>query len=241
MLLANEQTGTRDRVRDLVSAEGPVTAAEIAVRLGLTSAAVRRHLDALADAGAIEEHEQARRDRQPGRPARAYVLSHAGHRHLGSAYDDLAAAALAYLQEHGGPVSVADFAALRMADAEQRYAARLEGVQGAEARARALAELLSAEGFSASVRPVTSAAGTPAVGLQLCQGHCPVRAVAERFPQLCDAETEAFSRLLGVHVQRLATLAHGEHVCTTYVPTTTPARTPVLDTGGSDTDEREPR
>jgi hypothetical protein len=27
-----------------------------------------------------------------------------------------------------------------------------------------------------------------------------------------------FSRLLGVHVQRLATLAHGEHVCTTHVP-----------------------
>ncbi|HYO18213.1 MAG TPA: transcriptional regulator, partial [Dermatophilaceae bacterium] len=38
------------------------------------------------------------------------------------------------------------------------------------------------------------------------------------FPQFCDAETDAFSRLLGVHVQRLATLAHGEHVCTTFIP-----------------------
>jgi predicted ArsR family transcriptional regulator len=44
--------------------------------------------------------------------------------------------------------------------------------------------------------------------------------VAAEFPQLCEAETEAFSRLLGVHVQRLATLAHGDHVCTTHVPTT---------------------
>ena len=42
--------------------------------------------------------------------------------------------------------------------------------------------------------------------------------VATQFPQLCEAETEAFSRLLGVHVQRLSTLAAGGHVCTTYVP-----------------------
>lgn len=56
--------------------------------------------------------------------------------------------------------------------------------------------------------------------MQLCQGHCPVGQVAGRFPELCEAETDAFSRLLGIHVQRLATLAHGDHVCTTYVPTT---------------------
>jgi hypothetical protein len=42
--------------------------------------------------------------------------------------------------------------------------------------------------------------------------------VAERFPQLCEVETEMFSRLLGVHVQRLATIAHGDGVCTTHVP-----------------------
>ena len=46
---------------------------------------------------------------------------------------------------------------------------------------------------------------------------------AREFPAFCDAETDAFSRLLGVHVQRLATLAHGDHVCTTFIPTGTPA------------------
>ena len=54
--------------------------------------------------------------------------------------------------------------------------------------------------------------------VQLCQGHCPVQHVAAEFPEFCDAETEAFSELLGVHVQRLATLAQGDHVCTTFVP-----------------------
>jgi len=67
-------------------------------------------------------------------------------------------------------------------------------------------------------QPTTLAAASGGGGKQLCQGHCPVQQVATRFPQLCEAETKAFSELLGVHVQRLATLAHGEHVCTTHVP-----------------------
>ena len=57
--------------------------------------------------------------------------------------------------------------------------------------------------------------------MQLCQGHCPVQHVAERFPELCEAETATFSRLLGVDVRRLATLAQGDHVCTTHIPLTT--------------------
>ena len=71
-------------------------------------------------------------------------------------------------------------------------------------------------GFAASARPVQAGA---LAGVQLCQGHCPVQHAAEQFPTFCEAETDAFSRLLGVHVQRLATLAGGHHVCTTFIPT----------------------
>jgi hypothetical protein len=41
--------------------------------------------------------------------------------------------------------------------------------------------------------------------------------VAAEYPQLCEAETEAFGRLLGTPVQRLATIANGDGVCTTHV------------------------
>jgi predicted ArsR family transcriptional regulator len=54
-------------------------------------------------------------------------------------------------------------------------------------------------------------------GQQLCQHHCPVAHVAAEFPQLCEAETEAFARLLGTPVQRLATIAHGDGICTTHI------------------------
>ncbi len=210
---------TRARVLALVTEHGPVSASAVGQRLGLTAAAVRRHLDVLAEQGAIAAREDvgAVSARGPGRPARRWVVADAGHDALPAAYDDLAAQALHYLQQALGPQAVADFARDRVAALESRYAAQLAPV-GPDplARAEALVDALSADGYAASARPIGSAG---LVGLQLCQGHCPVQHVAQQFPQLCQAETDAFSRLLGVHVQRLSTLADGQHVCTTFVPT----------------------
>ena len=78
-------------------------------------------------------------------------------------------------------------------------------------KVEALASFLTEQGYAASVGP----RGT---GEELCQHHCPIAHVAAEFPQLCEAETEALSNLLGTHVQRLATIAHGDGVCTTYIP-----------------------
>jgi predicted ArsR family transcriptional regulator len=41
---------------------------------------------------------------------------------------------------------------------------------------------------------------------------------AREFPILCEAETAAVGRVLGRHVTRLATLAHGDEVCTSVIP-----------------------
>jgi len=209
---------TRARVLSVVSEHGPVTAAEVGRRLGLTAAAVRRHLDALAEQGDVVEHDAiGGQTRGRGRPARAFVVSDAGHESLPADYDGLATQALRYLNDEVGPDAVADFARERVAGLETRYAGQLAAAgTNPAARAGALVTALTADGFAASARPV-GAGGL--AGVQLCQGHCPVQRVAEEFPALCDAETDAFSRLLGVHVQRLATLAAGHHVCTTFIPT----------------------
>lgn len=214
---------TRDRVLEVVSERGPATAAVLADALGLTAAAVRRHLDNLTEAGLIESRDAAGGRRGRGRPARAYVVSPAGHQALQGDYQGLATDALRFLEREGGQGAVTRFVQERAAAMEQRYAAQLPADEGDPAtRAQALVGALTADGFAASARPVGGPAGAGGqsrlVGVQLCQGHCPVQHAAREFPQLCDAETEVFSRLLGVHVQRLATLAHGEHVCTTFVP-----------------------
>jgi predicted ArsR family transcriptional regulator len=210
---------TRDRVCQGVLEAGPVSAADLARTLGLTSAAVRRHLDVLLEQGLVAVRETATHgQRGRGRPARQFVLTDAGHAAMATGYDDLAAQALRYLASVAGPDAVRRFAAERLADFEARYRPVVDAA-GPDplARADALAEALSADGFAASTRSL--ALGGTSIGTQLCQGHCPVQHVAREFPELCEAETDSFSRLLGVHVQRLATLAHGEHVCTTHVPT----------------------
>ncbi|MGZ8738457.1 MAG: helix-turn-helix transcriptional regulator [Nocardioides sp.] len=212
---------TRERVLAAVTLDGPVTASQLGNRLGLTPAAVRRHLDSLAAAGAIREFEPVGpASRGRGRPARRWVVSPAGHDALASGYGVLAAQALRYLAAYVGPEAVAGFAQDRIAAQEQRYAGALAEA-GAQPRARvdALVAALNEDGFAATARPIGSGHdGGEATGIQLCQGHCPVRHVAEEFPQLCQAETDAFSRLIGVHVQRLSTIAGGQHVCTTFVP-----------------------
>jgi predicted ArsR family transcriptional regulator len=207
---------TRDEVARLLLEQGPATAAALGERLGISPTAVRRHLDALVADGLATDREQrplggAQRGR--GRPPREFLLTAQGRGSFPHAYDDLAAAALRFLAETGGDKAVAEFAALRVATVEERHGPE---VRAAEEKVQALAEALTSEGYAASAHKVGS-------GGQLCQHHCPVAHVAAEFPQLCEAETRAFERLLGTHVQRLATIARGDAVCTTHIPSTSVA------------------
>ena len=121
-------------------------------------------------------------------------------------------AALRWIAQHNGPAAISAFATAQVAALEERCrAAMREAGDDPLARAEALAGALTAEGYAAG-------ASTIASGGQLCQHHCPVAHVAAEFPQLCEAETQVISRLVGTHVQRLATIANGDGVCTTHIP-----------------------
>ncbi|GAA2516578.1 helix-turn-helix transcriptional regulator [Pilimelia columellifera] len=205
---------TRQRVARLLLERGPATAAELGVQLGLSPAAIRRHLDALIAAGAVAAWEGARRGpRGRGRPAREFALTETGRDEIQPhMYGDLATAALRWIDANNGAEAVAAFAAAQVAGLEQRCREALSSADGDMMdRAEALARALTAEGYAASASAITS-------GGQLCQHQCPVAHVAAEFPQLCEAETAVISRLIGTHVQRLATIAHGDGVCTTHIP-----------------------
>jgi len=236
---------TRDSVTRLIARHGPQTAAELAEALGVSPAAVRRHLDALVAEGRLADRaprRPARRGR--GRPARAYALTEAGRAPLPNAYDDLASTALRYLRETGGGRAVDAFADHRAATLERALAETVPDQGPARRRALALAQALSTAGYAADVEsgptvrrahhgagedagaqdwPSAGAApedrsGDETAGVQVFQHHCPVAQVAAEFPQLCEAETRALARVLGTYVQRLATIARGDGVCTIYVP-----------------------
>ena len=209
-------SGAPARVARVLLETGPTTASEVADQLGLTGTAVRRHLDLLVDAGFADASETApfgpTKARGRGRPAKLFTLTAAGRSAFDQAYDDLAIAALRHMAEVGGDQAVLEFARGRAREMERRYRDLVDSGATIERRAQLLAQALRDDGFA------SSADVTSELGIQLCQHNCPIAHVAEEFPQLCDAETEAFGRLIGTHVARLATLSHGDGLCTTHIP-----------------------
>src|SRR5450759_1086115 len=73
---------TREQILRLVVVDGPITAAELAERLALTSAGIRRHVAALEAANQIAVHRVPGGHLGGGRPARHSVATEGGHRGL---------------------------------------------------------------------------------------------------------------------------------------------------------------
>jgi predicted ArsR family transcriptional regulator len=207
-------------VSGLLLEHGPQSAAELAARLGISPAAVRRHLDGLVAAGRVDERVAPGGQRGRGRPARRFALTDAGRSSFPHAYDDLALTALRFVAEHGGPDAVRAVAEKQLSGLAERCSTAVDdaladaergGATAPVDRAQVLAAALTTEGYAATASAISS-------GGQLCQHHCPVAHVAAEFPQLCEAETAVISKLVGTHVQRLATIAHGDGICTTHIP-----------------------
>jgi predicted ArsR family transcriptional regulator len=205
---------TRRAIVQLLVESGSITAAEIGRRLGLSAAGVRRHLDALIEAGDAQANAAAAwQQAGRGRPAKRYRLTAAGRAKLEHTYDDLASAAIRQLREIGGEEAVETFARRRI---DAILAGVKPGPDDVETTAERVADALTRAGYAATTTRVRG----PVQGIEICQHHCPVSHVAEEFPELCEAERQAMSEVLGTHVQRLATIANGDCACTTHVPLT---------------------
>lgn len=206
---AGEDIRTRDAIARSILENGPSTASTLSQRLSLTPAGIRRHLDLLVSDGILEARDpRVGSTRGRGRPSKVFLMTDEGRSQFEHSYDDLAVAALKFMATNSGDHLVTAFAESRAEDIERKatpyLAKRAKKID-------ALATFLTEQGYAASVEK----RGT---GEEICQHHCPIAHVAAQYPQLCEAETQAFSRLLGTHVQRLATIAHGDGVCTTYIP-----------------------
>jgi len=217
--IATTEIKTREVIARSILENGPSSALALSERLGLTPAGIRRHLDALVDEGLIEPREPRIREVGRGRPSKVFVMTDFGRASFEHSYDDLAISALRFIAQRDG---VRAFAQTRADEMERKFAKQREALLAKSPRSKsaensekvmiaALADFLSGEGYAASVHQLP-------IGVEICQHHCPIAHVAAEFPQMCETETEIFSKMLGTHVQRLATIAHGDGVCTTVIP-----------------------
>ena len=114
--VSTSERRTRSAIVTLLLEDGPISAASVGDKLGISAAGVRRHLDALMESGeARSVADSSRSPRGRGRPAKLFQLTAAGRSRLGHSYDDLAGAAMRQIREIGGDEAVATFARRRIA------------------------------------------------------------------------------------------------------------------------------
>lgn len=215
----SEPDKTRDQVARTILESGPATAVELAKRLKITPAGIRRHLDSLIEEGVLTSREpyQSAAVKGRGRPSKVFVMTDSGREKFEHSYDDLAVAALKFMSSKNGAHLVKEFAQVRAAEIERKGMEIKNSDKNLNEKTKALAKLLTNEGFAATSRK-------KGLGEEVCQHHCPIAHVASEFPELCEAETAAFSSILGTHVQRLATIGRGDGVCTTFIPSVKPSK-----------------
>ena len=195
--------GIRGEILVALKKAQPMTARELGDRFDLTPNALRRHLDQLEGDGVVRHESQVR---GVGAPVFAYSLSSEGERLFPSAYVAALVEALETVRQHAGTTGVVDMFKRRwdvLADAARPELEKLALPE----RTKLLASLLSEQGYMAE-SVAHSASNTT-----LTEHNCAIRIVAERYPEICDAETEFFELMLGGRVERQAHILKGCNAC----------------------------
>ena len=204
---------TKARVVDLLR-DRARTARDLATHLGISEAAVRRHLQSL-ERDELVEVDGRRGHEGPGRPSVTYQISDRARRLYPDRSADVANELLDYLEHEHGRSGVLAYLRWRQTQQAARYDAALGDVTGRRERARRLAELLAADGYLAEVAE-SERDGLPV--LELRQGHCAIGEVAAAHPEICAHEAATFRRLLGGELGRRQTIAGGAASCVCTIP-----------------------
>lgn len=180
----------------------PLTARELAVRLGVSLNAARHHLKELEVEGLVSYQ---REHRGVGAPVFAYRLSPAGEERFPRRYGEALTAMLGEVVEREGRGAAVSLLESYFRLLAGRIQGQLEGLPPAD-RLRVVARALSEEGFMAEATPGNGAA-------VLTEHNCAIPAVAKRFPEICAAEAKFLAELLDAEVERTGHILNGCPAC----------------------------
>jgi predicted ArsR family transcriptional regulator len=204
---------TRAALVEHLHRTGAQPVAAIAVHLGISEVATRRHLGVLVRDGLVAEGEARA---SGGRPAACFRLTPRADQLFPQSYDRFANELLDFLTAEHGRDGLRAFLRWRVDREVDALASAIEDGP-LEQRVAQLAEALTAAGYLADVVDDAEAnsgqRGLPS--LRLVQRHCAIQGVAREHPEVCTYEAAAFSRALGtgVTVAREETIADGAPAC----------------------------
>ncbi|MFT7462160.1 MAG: putative ArsR family transcriptional regulator [Pseudohongiellaceae bacterium] len=205
---SDPETGSRERILFLLKTKGATTAARLGRHLGITSMAVRQHLQRLSDGGLVGFEDERG---SVGRPARIWSLTDAAAEQFPEGYADLALDMLGAMRETFGEDGLTQLLKVRSQAQAERYRATLPAPdQGLAKRVAALARLRRDEGYMAESAKARDGS------VLLIENHCPICAAATVCAGLCGAELDLFREALGpdVKIEREEHILNGDRRCT---------------------------
>lgn len=203
----------REKILFFLKTKGPQAASQIAKRLGVTAMAVRQHLYALQEEGAVEFTDERRK---VGRPARIWSLTRATSDRFPDSHGELAVGILTAARMAFGEDGVSKLIEQRTEAQAESYGKRLARKKALGDKVAALAEIRTDEGYMAEWQANEDGSFT------LIENNCPICAAAETCQDLCRGELRLFSSVLGgVEIEREEHILSGQRRCLYRI---TPAR-----------------
>ena len=200
----NSPTGRGPRAQVLleIKRSQPVTAKDLSLTLGVSTNAIRRHLKELELDGSVV---YVREQRGMGAPVFVYRLTPQGEALFPNRYESALKDLLRHIEERAGRGEINELFADQFRARSDALKSELAD-QPVEARLQRLVRILTEEGYMAEWDSRDGA-------IRLAEHNCAIRAVAERYPEVCAAERRFLTEVLASQVERRTHITEGSNAC----------------------------
>jgi len=206
LIYCQMQKTPADRILMLLKMRGEVTAAHIALELGITKEGARKHLLNLANQGLIESYA---RSEGIGRPSTYYCLSVQGLSKFPDSHADVTVQLLQSIKQLLGENALDLLIADRESKIYQKYTNALSGTETLENKLDIIAAKRTEEGYMAEWKK-------EAESFLFIENHCPICAAATECQGFCRSELHNFQQLIGPSytISRIAYILENDARCT---------------------------
>ncbi|WP_028765882.1 helix-turn-helix transcriptional regulator [Shewanella fidelis] len=189
---------TSDKILQMLKTRGALTAKVIATELGLTTMAVRQHLQSLEESrDLVYEDRKATR----GRPTRYWALTPQSNSHFSDRHEELTVQLIDSVKTIFGDGALEQLITHREQATYTLYSQALANVDGLQAKLNILAKLRTEEGYMATIEQHQEL-------YFLLENHCPICAAATSCLNFCRSELQLFQSLFTAE----ANITREEHI-----------------------------
>ncbi|KIV74997.1 helix-turn-helix transcriptional regulator [Bacillus mycoides] len=200
-----EARTTREEIVQLLKIKGEHTVAELAEALEITEMAIRRHLSKLENDELIYS-KMVRQ--QVGRPTYLYGLSQKGEDTFPKEYKQFAIEILDDLARMGDEKILRYVLQARTKRMEEQLQKKISNQSNLAYKVQEIAAMQEKNGYMVQIKRD----GERSFILE--KQNCPLKEIAEKFPQVCEDEKDMYKRLFtGANVKALTNMCVGDCNC----------------------------